>query len=77
MDALFKEYYETTAKVLNPHGGRSAKVCLTPFYYDQEFWDKMDSITRAYANLLEFVFQEFPVNERKLEVKRITYIVKE
>lgn len=64
MDNLYKKYYETTAQVLNPHGGRSAKLCLTPFYYDQEFWDKMDRITRAYANLLEFVFQSFPVNER-------------
>jgi hypothetical protein len=50
--------------VLNPHGGRTAKLCLTPFYYDQEFWDKMDRITRAYANLLEFVFQDFPVNKQ-------------
>ncbi|MFC2152446.1 hypothetical protein ACFLSE_07965 [Bacteroidota bacterium] len=64
MDNLFKEYYETTAKVLNPHGGRSAKLCLNPFYYDQEFWDKLDRITRAYANLLEFVFQNFPVDKR-------------
>jgi hypothetical protein len=64
VDELFKEYYETTSKVLNPHGGRTAKLCLTPFYYDQEFWDKMDRITRAYANLLEFVFQDFPVNKQ-------------
>jgi len=64
VDNLFKEYYETTAKVLNPHGGRTAKLCLTPFFYDQEFWDKMDRITRAYANLLEFVFQNFPVDRR-------------
>ena len=68
MDDLFKEYYETTSKVLNPHGGRSAKLCLSPFYYDQEFWDKMDRITRAYANLLEFVFQNFPVNMRIQDV---------
>ena len=64
MDKLFKQYYETCSKVLNPHGGRSAKLCLSPFYYDQEFWDKMDKITRAYSNLLEFVFQQFPVNKR-------------
>jgi hypothetical protein len=64
LDELYKKYYETTSKVLNPHGGRSAKLCLSPFYYDQEFWDKMDKITRAYANLLEFVFQKFPVDKR-------------
>ena len=64
MDDLFKEYFETTSKILNPHGGRSAKLCLTPFYYDQVFWHKMDRITRAYANLLEFVFQNFANDSR-------------
>jgi hypothetical protein len=64
VDELFKEYCETTSKVLNPHGGRTAKLCLSPFYYDQDFWDKMDRITRAYANLLEFVFQNFPIDKR-------------
>ena len=64
MENLYKKYYEATSKVLNPHGGRSAKLCLTPFYFDQEFWDKMDKITRAYANLLEFVFQNFSTNSQ-------------
>ena len=64
MNDLYQKYYETTSNVLNPHGARSAKLCLTPFYYDQKFWDRMDEITRAYASLLEFVFQNFPVNER-------------
>jgi len=68
VDNLFKEYYEATSKVLNPHGGRTAKLCLTPFYYDREFWNKMDTITRAYANLLEFVFQNFPVNRQIQDV---------
>jgi hypothetical protein len=64
MKELFEEYFEKTSNVLNPHGGRSAKLCLTPFYYDQNFWDKMDRITRAYARLLEFVFKQFPVSDR-------------
>ena len=64
MENKYKKYYEEATKVLNPHGGRTAKLCLTPFYYDQEFWNKMDRITRAYDNLLEFVFQNFPTNER-------------
>ena len=64
MEHKYKKYYEVATKVLNPHGGRTAKLCLTPFYYDQEFWNKMDRITRAYDNLLEFVFQNFPTNER-------------
>lgn len=62
MEKKYKKYYELTSKVLNPHGGRTAKLCLSPFYYDDEFWNKMDRITRAYSNLLEFVFQNFPVN---------------
>ena len=64
MENLYRKYFDVVSKVLNPHGGRSAKLCLTPFYFDQEFWDKMDKITRAYANLLEFVFQNFPTNDQ-------------
>ena len=64
MENKYKKYYEEATKVLNPHGGRTAKLCLTPFYYEQKFWDKMDRITRAYDKLLEFVFQNFPTNER-------------
>ncbi len=64
MEDSYKQYYEVASKVLNPHGGRTAKLCLTPFYYEQEFWNKMDIITKAYANLQEFVFQNFPTNTR-------------
>ncbi len=58
------DYFETTSKVLNPHGGRTAKVCLTPFCFDDAFWNTMNNITRAYANLLEFVFKRFPTDSR-------------
>ncbi len=68
MDSKFEEYYEATSRVLNPHGGRTAKLCLTPFNYDRAFRDRMDRITRAYAALLEFVFQRFPVDGRIQEV---------
>jgi len=61
---MSEEYYQAATRVLNPHGGRTAKVCLTPFFYNQAFWDRMNGITRAYANLLEFVFKKFPTDSR-------------
>jgi len=64
VEQMYKKYYDATSQVLNPHGGRTAKLCLTPFHFNQEFWNKMDRITRAYSNLLEFVFQNFPTNSR-------------
>ncbi len=63
-----RRYYEVTQRVLNPHGGRTAKLCITPFIYDRTFRDRMDAITRAYANLLEFVFRSFPTSSSIQEV---------
>ena len=53
-------YEKVVNGVLDPTGRRTAKLCVTPFLYDRELWEQMDRLARAYANLLEFVFQEFP-----------------
>lgn len=62
------EYFEVVKKVLDPTGRRSAVLCLNPYLYTSEFWNEMNRITEAYANLLEFVFQQFPTNEKIQEV---------
>lgn len=64
----YHNYERDVKKVLDPDGRRTAKLCLTPFLYDRELWEQMDRVTRAYANLLEFVFQEFPTNAKIQEV---------
>jgi len=61
---MSEEYFKNTSRVLNPHGGRTAKLALTPFFYDRSFRELMDGITRAYAGLLEFVFQNFTTDTR-------------
>lgn len=61
-------YSAVVKKVLDPTNRRTAKLCLTPYIYNQEFKDKMAQITKSYANLLEFVFQEFPTNQKIQEV---------
>jgi hypothetical protein len=61
---MYEQYYDATSKILNPHGGRTAKLSITPFYYEEKFWNTMDRITRAYAKLLEYVFQKFPTDRR-------------
>jgi len=60
----YKAYSKIVEEVLDPTHKRSAKLCLTPYVYSREFWNRMDRITRAYAKLLEFVFQEFPLNQK-------------
>jgi len=62
------EYSSVVKKVLDPTGRRTAKLCLTPYVYNQEFKDKMAIITKSYANLLEFVFHEYPTNKKIQEV---------
>ncbi len=62
------EYAAIVKKVLDPTNRRTAKLCLTPYIYDKQLKDKMNRITIAYANLLEFVFQEFPTNKKIQEV---------
>ena len=68
MEQKYREYDAVIKRVLDPDGRRTAKLCVTPFTFDRSLWEEMDSITRAYANLLEFVFQEFPTNTRIQEV---------
>jgi len=68
MDAKYKKYHEVVKKVLDPTGKRTAKLCLTPYTYHRQFKDTMNRITIAYANLLEFVFQEFPTNNKIQDV---------
>lgn len=63
-----RQYYEIVKKILDPTEKRTAKLCLTPYIYDREFKDKMNRITIGYANLLEFVFHEFPTNKKIQEV---------
>jgi hypothetical protein len=64
----YNEYERVVSKVLDPTGRRTAKLCTTPFLYDRDLWERMDRLARAYANLLEFVFQEFPRNRKIQEV---------
>ncbi len=68
MNEQHKRYSEIIKKVLDPTGQRTAKVCLTPYIYDKALWERMERITEAYANLLEFVFREYPTNLKIQEV---------
>jgi len=63
-----RQYSRIVKKVLDPTGQRTSKLCLTPFVYDGRFWNEMEQLTRAYAELLEFVFQQFPTNRKIQEV---------
>jgi hypothetical protein len=67
-EELCRRYAETTSSVLDPTGQRTAKLCVTPYIYDRKLWARMDRLSRAYAALLEFVFQEFPNNRKIQEV---------
>lgn len=64
MEERYREYYEVVRTVLDPDGTRTSKLCINPYIYEESFWQQMDRITRAYANLLEFVFTEFPTNKK-------------
>jgi hypothetical protein len=68
MNEQYKQYSDIIKKVLDPTGQRTAKVCLTPYMYDNALWERMKRITEAYANLLEFVFREYPTNLKIQEV---------
>ena len=68
MNEKHKQYSDIIKKVLDPTGQRTAKVCLTPYMYDNALWERMKRITEAYANLLEFVFREYPTNLKIQEV---------
>ena len=68
MNEQRKQYSDIIKKVLDPTGQRTAKVCLTPYMYDNALWERMKRITEAYANLLEFVFREYPTNLKIQEV---------
>ncbi len=64
MKEKYEAYLRIVEEVLDPTRRRSAKLCLTPFIYTKKFWLQMDRITRSYAKLLEFVFQEFPRSQK-------------
>jgi hypothetical protein len=68
MDQKYEEYLQKISPVLDPTGTRTAKLSLTPFIFDRALWAEMETISSAYANLLEFVFQKFPTNEKIQEV---------
>jgi len=68
MNPDFVEYARVVKKVLDPTHARTAVLCLTPYVYDRTLWKRMERITEAYANLLEFVFREFPTNAHIQEV---------
>jgi glutathionylspermidine synthase len=63
-----QQYFERVRQVLDPTGRRTAKLCMSPFVFDQQLWQRMEQITTAYTRLLEFVFQRFPVDSRIQEV---------
>jgi hypothetical protein len=67
-EKLYRRYEDIVKEVLDPTGRRTAKLCVTPYIYGRDLWMKMDRLARAYANLLEFVFQEFPNNRKIQEV---------
>ncbi len=68
MTEKYEEYSQVVKKVLDPDGCRTSKLCLEPFVYDGDLQVKMERVTRAYANLLEFVFHNFPTNGKIQEV---------
>jgi hypothetical protein len=68
MQEQYERYSQIVKKVLDPTGQRTSKLCLTPYTYDSALWERMKKITAAYANLLEFVFREFPTNAQIQEV---------
>ena len=67
-EELYRRYEDIVSAVLDPTGRRTAKLCVTPYIYDRDLWTKMDRLAKAYAVLLEFVFQEFPNNHKIQEV---------
>jgi hypothetical protein len=68
MQEQYRRYETIVKQVLDPTGKRTAKLCLTPYIYERAFWERMERITAAYANLLEFVFVQFPTNKKIQEV---------
>ncbi len=64
MEELYRKYKEIIDSVLDPHGRRTAKLCVSPYIYDKAFWNEQKQIASSYANLLEFVFQNFPTNKK-------------
>jgi len=60
MEDRYREYEKVVKPTLDPTGRRTAKLCLTPFTYDRDLWERMERLAQAYAKLLEYVFQEFP-----------------
>jgi hypothetical protein len=63
-----REYARIVKQLLDPTGQRTAKLCLSTFTYVRPFCEAMERLTRAYHNLLEFVFQSYPSNAKIQEV---------
>ncbi len=64
----YQQYSRQVGKVLDPDGRRTAKLSVTPYIYDRHLWERMERITSAYGNLLEFVFRQYPVDAKIQEV---------
>ncbi len=63
-----REYARIVEQLLDPTGQRTSKLCLSTFTYERPLYEAMERLTRAYHNLLEFVFQSYPSNARIQEV---------
>ena len=68
MQEKYRQYETVVKEVLDPTRRRTSKLCIDPFTYDRALWDEMEVIVRSYHRLLEFVFQNFPVNAKIQEV---------
>jgi hypothetical protein len=64
MTEQYRRYATIVDEVLDPTRQRTAKLCLSTFTYDRDFWEVMEALTHSYASLLEFVFQQFPTNRK-------------
>jgi len=68
MNPEYDDYAAIVKRVLDPTDARTAVLCLTPYVYERNLWERMEQITESYARLLEFVFQEYPTNAQIQEV---------
>jgi hypothetical protein len=64
----YRRYEAVVKDVLDPTGRRTSKLCIEPFTYNRALFEEMRIIARSYHRLLEFVFQNFPVNAKIQEV---------
>ena len=68
MDDKNKRYFDYVEKHLNPLGIRKATLSLTPFVYSPDLQQEVKEISISYAKILEYLFQQYPEDERIREV---------